>query len=190
MENDQDIISALSNGDEKVFEQLFRHYYKRLCNYACNILNDMDEAEECVQQMLVGVWEKRSGLSINTSVKSYLFKAVHNAALNRIRHGKVRKLYADDYIKTSSESTAPAQNLEKTELQNQIQQAIATLPEQCRLVFKLSRFENMKYAEIATHLGISVKTVENHMGKALKQMREQLKDYLPLLILLMPWPIN
>ncbi len=186
--SDQDIITALQKGDKKVFEMIFRHYYQRLCNYAGTILNDMDEAEESVQLVFLTAWEKRASNTITTSVKSYLYRAVHNAALNRIKHEKVKKLYADDYIKGTSPVFEQTQKeLEKSELQKEIQKAIALLPEQCRMVFKLSRFEDMKYSEIATHLNISVKTVENHMGKALKMMREQLKDYLPILLLLMPW---
>jgi RNA polymerase sigma-70 factor, ECF subfamily len=177
--SDQDIITALRKGDKQVFEMIFRHYYQRLCNYAGTILNDMDEAEECVQQVFLTVWEKRESNAISTSVKSYLYRAVYNSSLNRIKHEKVKQLYAQ---------TEKA--LEQSELQQEIQKAIALLPEQCRMVFKLSRFEDMKYSEIATHLNISVKTVENHMGKALKLMREQLKDYLPILLLLMPWLIR
>jgi RNA polymerase sigma-70 factor (family 1) len=186
LSNDQ--ISALQQGDEQVFEKIFRHYYQRLCNYAGSILNDMDEAEECVQQMFLNLWEKRSSVSVTTSLKSYLFRAVHNAALNRIKHGKVKQLYAEEYVRSTPQTIGHTdKELEKTELQKQISKAIAQLPEQCRMVFKLSRFENMKYQEIATHLNISVKTVENHMGKALKLMREQLKEYLPIIIALMPW---
>jgi RNA polymerase sigma-70 factor, ECF subfamily len=184
--SDQQILDALSQGDDKVYEKLFRHYYQRLCNYSCSLLNDMDEAEETVQQVFLGLWEKRDSLKINISLKSYLYRAVHNTALNRISHGKVKQLYADNYVKTTSDTHTESE-LERSELQKQIQQAISTLPEQCRMVFKLSRFEDMKYSEIATHLNISVKTVENHMGKALKLMREHLKDYLPFILICMPW---
>ncbi|MEP7264629.1 MAG: RNA polymerase sigma-70 factor, partial [Bacteroidota bacterium] len=151
--DDQQLIAALQQGDEQVYEKIFRHYYQRLCNYAGNILNDMDEAEESVQQVFLGLWEKRASLTISTSIKSYLYRSVHNSALNRIKHGKVKQLYADDYIKSNDEVFAHTEKeLEKSELQKQIQKAIATLPEQCRMVFKLSRFEEMKYSEIATHL--------------------------------------
>jgi RNA polymerase sigma-70 factor (family 1) len=188
VELNDDLISALQQGDEQVFEKIFKHYYQRLCSYANSILNDMDEAEECVQQMFLNLWEKKSAVTVTVSLKSYLYRAVHNAALNRIKHGKVRQLYADEYVRNTSEVTEHT-NLpfEKNELQVQISKAISQLPEQCRMVFKLSRFENMKYQEIADHLGISIKTVENHMGKALKIMREQLRDYLPVIIAIMSW---
>ncbi len=183
--SDNEIVKALHNSNEAVFEQLFKQYYQRLCTYAAGML-DADDAEEVVQQLFLNFWEKRLQLTISVSLKSYLYRAVHNACLNKIKQAKVRQLYAEEHIKT----TAPgyehtSQSLFKTELENQIHKAINTLPEQCRLVFKLSRFEEMKYAEIAEHLGISIKTVENHMGKALRIMREQLKEYLPVIALLL-----
>jgi RNA polymerase sigma-70 factor (ECF subfamily) len=185
--SDSEIIDSLRTGDEKVFEQLFRYYYQRLCNYACGILNDMDEAEETVQNVFLGVWEKRIVIEITTSLKSYLYRAIHNASLNKIKHGKIRQLYANEYAQqTSPVYEHTTQTVYKNELEKQIHAAINELPEQCRMVFKLSRFEEMKYSEIAEHLGISVKTVENHMGKALKMMRQQLKDYLPIILLLIP----
>lgn len=186
--NDKEIAVALRAGNENVFEQMFRLHYQRLCNYAAGILNDMDEAEEVVQQMFLHIWEKRSEIEISLSLKSYLYRAVHNTCLNRLKQNKVRKLYADEQLQNTDEASEhTSHTILKTELEKQIHKAINTLPEQCRIVFKLSRIEEMKYAEIATHLGISIKTVENHMGKALKLMREQLKDYLPVIMVLCSW---
>ena len=167
--------------DEKAFEELFRSYYQPLCQRAIMLLNDTDEAEETVQNVFISLWEKRREMEITISIRSYLYKSVRNASLNRIKHNKVRRQYAEEqqYLSSSMQVTEmPVQQ----ELQTQIQKAIERLPEQCRLVFKLSRFEDLKYSEIAEQLGISIKTVENQMGKALKIMREQLKDYLVLVI--------
>jgi RNA polymerase sigma-70 factor (family 1) len=167
--------------DETALETLFKELYQQLCNYSFSIVNDMDEAEEITQQVFVNIWEQREKLAV-TSYKSYLYRAVHNASLNKIKQAKVRKLYADDYAITAE--LHQSSNETKDELQKQITLAVQSLPEQCRMVFKLSRYEELKYAEIAEHLNISVKTVENHMGKALKILREKLKDYLPLLLLM------
>ena len=175
---------ALKSGDEKMFENVFRHYYGVLCNYAVSIINDQDDAEDIVQQTMIKIWEKRSMIELTTSLKSYLYRSVHNSALNRIKHGQVRKMYADDFRSNQNVSSAPAsQKIIHNELHNAISNAIESLPEQCRMVFKLSRFEELKYSEIADHLGISVKTVENHMGKALRLLRENLKDFMLYLIL-------
>ncbi len=183
---DKNIVDALRQGDEQVFETIFRTYYERLCNYANTILNDMDEAEEMVQGAFLTVWEKHDTLEIHTSVKSYLYRAVHNSCLNRVKHYKVRKTYGDS-VKNQTEllHDDASQDLIGSELDAIVANAIDSLPDQCRLVFKLSRFENLTYAEIAEQLGISVKTVENHMVKALKVLREKLKDYLPVLIWLL-----
>jgi len=183
---DKNIVDALRQGDEQVFETIFRTYYERLCNYANTILNDMDEAEEMVQSAFLTVWEKHDTLEIHTSVKSYLYRAVHNSCLNRVKHFKVRKTYGDS-VKNQTEllHDDASQDLIGSELDAIVANAIDSLPDQCRLVFKLSRFENLTYAEIAEQLGISVKTVENHMVKALKVLREKLKDYLPVLIWLL-----
>lgn len=183
---DRNIVEALRQGDEQVFETIFKTYYERLCNYANTILNDMDEAEEMVQGAFLTVWEKHDTLEIHTSVKSYLYRAVHNSCLNRVKHYKVRKTYGDS-VKNQTEllHDDASQDLIGSELDAIVANAIDSLPDQCKLVFKLSRFENLTYAEIAEQLGISVKTVENHMVKALKVLREKLKDYLPVLIWLL-----
>jgi RNA polymerase sigma-70 factor (family 1) len=168
--------------DEKAFEQLFRSYYQALCRSADLILNDPDEAEETVQNIFITLWQKRGQMEITTSIKSYLYRAVRNAALNRVKHHKVRMEYSREQ-EILAQSTMPSTHLSfHNELQEQIQQAIESLPGQCRLIFKLSRFEELKYSEIAEQLGISIKTVENQMGKALKILREKLKDYMVLII--------
>lgn len=180
---DTEILSSLRQGDQEVFEQIFRTYYERLCNYANTILNDMEEAEEMVQSAFVTVWEKHPSIEIHTSVKSYLYKAVYNSCLNRLKHYKVRMEH-DAHVKHTADiyTSDASQSLIKSELEEMTRRSIEALPPQCQTVFKLSRFENMTYVEIAEQLDISVKTVENHIARALKSLREDLKDYLPLLI--------
>lgn len=177
--DDRVLVTALQQSDIKMFETIFRHFYNPLCSYANGLLGDSDEAEDVVQQTLMAVWVKRTDLQINTSFKSYLYRAVHNRSLNKLRHSKVRSGYeADQLAVEPSLSESASSTLAGKELKQHITDVIEKLPEQCRLVFKLSRFEDMKYAEIAGHLDISVKTVENHMGKALRLLREHLREFL------------
>jgi RNA polymerase sigma-70 factor (ECF subfamily) len=180
------LLNTLRAGDITAFEMIFKTYYQPLCNYAYSFVQDRDEAEEIVQSTFLSVWEKREDLAIHTSVKPYLYAMVRNAALNVIKHEKVKQQHAAVEVAVAEKSTeSVTRTVMAAELEDRIYKALNKLPEQCRLVFKLSRFEELKYAEIADQLNISVKTVENQMGKALRIMREQLKDYLPLLIVLL-----
>jgi RNA polymerase sigma-70 factor (ECF subfamily) len=177
---------TLREGGTTAFEMLFRTYYQSLCNYAYSFLRDKEEAEEVVQSTFLLVWEKRGSLAIHTSVRPYLYAMVRNACLNVIKHDKIKQRHAGEELALAERShDSVAHAVASNELENRIRLAIEDLPEQCRMVFKLSRFEELKYAEIANQLNISVKTVENHMGKALKIMREKLRDYLPLVIVLL-----
>jgi RNA polymerase sigma-70 factor, ECF subfamily len=181
--DDKIAIEALRQGDRKVFDALFRAYYEPLCNYACAMSQgDMDEAQDIVQERFFKLWEKRAEIDITYSIKSYLYKMVYNACLNRIRHEKTKAKYKLHNAHFLDEN--PDYQLDTTsEIQNNVQRAIATLPDQCRHVFELNRFEELKYREIAEHLNISIKTVENHIGKALRLLREQLAEYIVSLIL-------
>jgi len=182
----QQLLNTLRAGDITAFEMIFKTYYQPLCNYAYTFVQDRDEAEEIVQSTFLSVWEKRADLAIHTGVKPYLYAMVRNAALNVIKHEKIKQQHASVEVAVAEKSVeSVTHTVMASELEDRIYKALNKLPEQCRLVFKLSRFEELKYAEIAEQLNISVKTVENQMGKALKIMREQLKDYLPLLIVLM-----
>jgi RNA polymerase sigma-70 factor, ECF subfamily len=179
------LFNTLRAGDITAFEMIFKTYYQPLCNYAYSFVQDRAEAEEIVQTTFLSVWEKRQDLAIHTGVKPYLYAMVRNAALNVIKHEKVKQQHAAVEMAVAERSIeSVTRTVMASELEDRIYKALNKLPEQCRLVFKLSRFEELKYAEIAEQLNISVKTVENQMGKALKIMREQLKDYLPLLLLL------
>lgn len=177
----------IREGDKVEFEKVFKLYYNPLCDYACTIIKDSDESEEIVQNIFFVIWSKKETLEISISLKSYLYRAVHNECLNKLKHSKVKLIYATDFKNniTTSGFDNVSENIDAKELNKKIQSALDSLPEQCGKVFRLSRFENLKYSEIATKLDISVKTVENHMGKALKIMRDNLKDYLMLLIWLL-----
>ncbi|MDR6197957.1 RNA polymerase sigma-70 factor [Siphonobacter sp. SORGH_AS_0500] len=182
---DQQFLEAIRTGNERTFELLFRQQYSPLCQYGFSFLKDWDDAEEVVQAMFLAFWEKRDSLVITTSLKSYLYRAVHNRCLNRIKHLSVQAEY-QSYVQADGSDVyqSPVQELMASELDIQLQRAIERLPEQCRLIFMMSRFEELKYQEIADQLGLSIKTVENQIGKALRILRTELADYLPLLILL------
>jgi len=183
---DKNILAGLQAGNEQVFELFFRNYYERLCNYANTILNDMDEAEEIVQNAFLAMWEKRESIEVHTSLKSYLYRSVYNSSLNHVKHLKVRRKHDERLLQNSNAlHDSAAAPLLHNELETLAKNAIDQLPPQCQMVFKLSRFENLTYAEIASQMQISVKTVENHMMKALKVLREKLKEYLPLIIWLL-----
>jgi RNA polymerase sigma-70 factor (ECF subfamily) len=183
--------ALLKTGDITAFEMLFRTYYQPLCNYAYTFVQNRDEAEEIVQSTFLSVWEKRENLEIRTTVKPYLYAMVRNACLNVLKHEKIKQQHAAVELAVAEKSVeSVTRTVMASELETRIYEAMEKLPQQCRLIFKLSRFEELKYSEIAEQLDLSVKTVENQMGKALKIMREQLKDYLPLLIVLMNGFLN
>ena len=182
----EQIASLLVVRDEAAFELVFKTHYKNLYAYALTILKDEDEAEETVQQVFFKLWERSEQLNIEGPIAAYLYRAVHNESLNFLKHQKVKqahRLHVAYSMKNKSEQ--PQAKMISKELEGKFREALNELPEQCRTVFQLSRFENMKYKEIAEKLQISVKTVENHMGKALKLLRTQLIDFLPLLFLLL-----
>ena len=183
LENES-IGTLLAQKDETAFEQVFKTHFKRLHAYAFTILRDEVEAEEIVQQVFFKLWERNENLSLSGSVSAYLYRAVHNESLNYLKHQKVRsnhQLHVAYSMKNEVEH--PAKKVMAGELEKKIHTALNELPEQCRTIFQMSRFDELKYREIADKLGISIKTVENHMGKALKLLREKLVDFLIFILL-------
>ncbi len=183
---DEQIALLLAKKDEAAFEEVFKTHYKNLHAYAFTMLKDQDDAEEMVQQVFFKLWERSEYLSFSGPIAAYLYRAVHNESLNFLKHQKVKtshQLHVAYSMKNKSEQAHG--KITSKELENKFREALNELPEQCRTVFQLSRFEDMKYKEIADRLNISIKTVENHMVKALKLLRAKLVDFLTLLIILL-----
>jgi RNA polymerase sigma-70 factor, ECF subfamily len=183
---DEQIALLLTKRNEAAFEQVFKTHYKNLHAYAFAMLKDEDDAEEMVQQVFFKLWERSEHLSLSGPIAAYLYRAVHNESLNFLKHQKVKaghQMHVAYSMKNKSDQSHG--RILSKELENKFRHALNELPEQCRTVFQLSRFEDMKYKEIADKLDISVKTVENHMGKALKLLRSKLVDFLPLLLILL-----
>lgn len=174
-------FAPIAAGDRHAFEALFRLHYRPLCAFAMGYLKDGDQAEDIVQDLFFRLWLDREKVNITTSVKAYLYASVRNRCLNAVKAGtKVRALNEEVDDQQQEEERSEDEHAERIA---RVQAAIEALPEERRKVFKLSRYEGLKYHEIATRLGISVKTVENQMGSALKTLRIELKDLMPLL----PW---
>lgn len=173
--------------DEESFEAVFKTYFKALHAYASAILEESEAAEEIVQSVFLKLWEKRETLEINSSLKAYLYRAVYHDSLNHINHQKVKRKHWDHahYEMTQGKPEQVGEQIkgQENELYEAFQLAMDKLPEKCRMVFNLSRFEELKYQEIADRLDISIKTVEAHMGKALKTLRVELAEFLPLLLM-------
>lgn len=165
------------------FEKLFKELFKPLCAFALKYVPDLDDAKGIVHEVFVSVWEKFDSVQKNENInlKSYLYTAVKNRCLNYLRDRK--KLVSLEQASTH-EGQQESTNLEAAELELKIENAIASLPEKCREVFELNRKEGLKYAQIAEQLGISLKTVEAQMSKALTVMREHLSEFLSLIFFL------
>jgi len=184
--NSTGILPTSDQGVEDLFERVFKSHFKSLHAYACTIIRDAEPAEEIVQNVFLKLWEKKAEITIRENTSAYLYRAVHNESLNYLRHLKVRSDYQSYAMRQhkQTEQEKPAEKVVMGELEKKLEIALRELPEQCRTIFQLSRFEDLKYKEIADRLGLSVKTIENQMGKALKLLRLKLVDFLTTIILL------
>ncbi len=191
------LIADIRNGKHEAYEYLFATYYPRLHNYALRFLADGDAVGDIIQDCFMKLWEKRGELILQ-SVGALLFRMVRNQCLNYLRHKALEdsewlqslnledhseRLYSTDFLDD------PDQELLFQELKRQVEQTLDALPERSRQIFTMSRFDGMKNREIAEELGISVKVVERHIGRALKMFRRQLRNVQPLdvRLILMAW---
>ncbi len=180
----------LDRDNEAAFEKIFKKHFKGLHSYACTLVRDAIMAEEIVQNIFCRLWEKEEHILIRESIAGYLYRSVYNESLNYLKHLKVREAYQSYAMQQEHAVNNTSQQLELKELEGRLEKALNELPEKCRTIFQMSRFEELRYQEIADRLDLPVKTIENQMGKALKLLRIKLADFLPasvILLLLTCW---
>ncbi len=175
--SDKDLISFLQQDDRRGIEIIFKQYHKRLFKFVFHIIKQHGTSEDIVLEVFSNLWKVRHNLNENVAIKPYLYKAAKNRALNKLRKEDRNQLMAEFPENIHELAMDTNQIIEAKELKHKIRVAINLLPPKCQLIFKLSRFEDMTYAEIAEHLDISIKTVENQMIKALKTIRKYLEAY-------------
>lgn len=175
------LLSAVQRGDQKAFDTLFRRYYPMLCAYGHRFV-ELEDAEEIVEDSLLWIWENRETLVIESSLNSYLFKMVYRRALNKLAHIDATQRADTRFYEEMQEMLQDTDYYQIEELAKRIEDAVATLPESYREAFVMHRFRDMSYKEIAETLGVSPKTIDYRIQQALKQLRMDLKDYLPLLL--------
>ncbi len=176
--SDEKWIKLLQTDSNKAIDLLFRAYYGELCRAVYRIVPNKNVAEDLTQEVFYELWKKKDNLIIKSTVKGYLKRSAINKSLNYVRDQKMKFDDADEgEIELKDSKHSPQQKLEAADLQKVIDKAIDSLPEKCRVIFVLSRFEALSYQEIANSLGISIKTVENQISKALKILRVKLAPY-------------
>jgi RNA polymerase sigma-70 factor, ECF subfamily len=177
---------APGNKISNKYEEMFRTYFSSLCYFARKYIADFDTCKEIVHTVFVNIWEKRDEFDFDKPVKSYLFTAVYNRCMNHIRdQKKFVNDESEDLTLIQDGSSIQSDVMQAAELETRIWRVINSLPQACRKIFILNRFDGKKYAEIASELNISVKTVETQMSKALKILRDHLIDYIHSLIFIL-----
>lgn len=186
------IIDKLKQGDEKAFQYIYDCHYVLLCRFAYQLLNDSSLAEEIVDDTIFYLWEHRAELEITHSIRAYLMRAVRNRCLNELNSLSHRtELRFSSFMLPENvdflnnvfvEDDHPLGMLLDRELEEKLSQCIENLPQECRTVFKKSRFEQKKYEEIATELNISVNTVKYHIKNAIASLQTNMGSYLKLFI--------
>jgi RNA polymerase sigma-70 factor (ECF subfamily) len=171
---------------EQAFKDLFKAHYQELYRYAFSMTRDKPLAEEKVSDAFFKLWNKKDAFPPKATLIGYLYSSVYHACLDHWKHEKIKMKY-EMHVKThASKNVAPGEASNRAELndfQEKLQESLASLPEQCRTIFHLSRTEELTYQEIAIRLRLSIKTVETQMGRALRRLRISMKDFLPLLII-------
>lgn len=186
------LIKKLRKGDERAFRLLYDRHYMLLCRFANQLLNNVALAEEVVDDVIFYLWEHRQEVEIRYSIRAYLMRAVRNRCLNELQLQSHREeLHISSFLSPESmdfldslfvDNKQPLGMLLEQELEEELKRSIDELPLECRKVFYKSRFEQKKYEEIATELGISVNTVKYHIKNALAFLQRRLGNYLKLLI--------
>ncbi len=166
----------IANNDAKEFKKMFEHYYEPLVEYACYYVGDQDTAENIAQDVFVNIWKNRQKIKLKKTLKIYLFSAIKKTALRAIRDRNTRNKYFTSLSSEIEMSESPNDNVIIKELESAIENAINQLPEKGRLIFCMNRFDGLTYVEIADILGISVKTVETHMFRALQFLRKNISQ--------------
>lgn len=178
------IEHRIKMGDEQAFELLYRRYFVRLCAFANKFLSDPQTSEEVVQDVFLKLWENRSMLRSEGSVKSFLFQSVHNKSLNLLAHQKVANHYSEMIraVYSKPEEFDVLESLMAKELNLRIGTIINDLAPECKKIFLMSRADGKKHHEIAEELNISIKTVETQINRALKKFRAELADYMAIIL--------
>ncbi len=180
-------MDSLKRGEQIGLKNIFNHYYKYLWVTASNYVVDQNVAKDITQDVFYELWKKRESINVQTSLKAYLRRAVVNRSLNKIKSDKKYSFGDEGMDEGQADTSSDLQGkIEASELQQVINSAIESLPEKCRMVFSLSRFESLSHQEISEQLGISKKTIENQMTKALKIIRQAVRKYgiSPVLLLI------
>lgn len=183
---EKELLEKINEGNIKAFEELFRLYYDRLLKFIWGYVNSEAIAEELVQELFTRIWEKKEGLHIEVSLRTYLFQSARNISIDYLRHQKVERSWEDEkkaLHMNKSFSNGVDKKLHNKMLLDEIEKAIKSLPERRRLVFILSRFNDMSHKEIAEFMDISVYTVETQIGRALHTLRKRFSHLLAHVII-------
>jgi RNA polymerase sigma-70 factor (ECF subfamily) len=178
-QRDRQWVREIRKSDRKAFEQLFRAYVDPLYAFAAEHVEDQSAAEDIVQDVFCDLWERRADWEPDGTVKAYLYRAVRNTALDRLDRRQVREDWKEEEKEEGRPrfGTGPADALRQDELRRALEDAVEDLPSQQKLVYRLAHRHGLSYREIASALGIARKTVENHMGRALRSLRSQLAEH-------------
>jgi RNA polymerase sigma-70 factor (ECF subfamily) len=177
---DSEWARKIRAGDTHAFENLFRKYYKLLYYYIWSYVKNAQIAEDIVQDVFLKIWLNRKTLHISSSVKSYLYTAVKNRALDNIKRTKIVSSVAVDIATSESFTKTPGDELNDQEIITAVHKTIDELPKRCRQIFKMKKYDGLSYTEIADILEISTNTVQTQMTRAFKYLRKHLSNFFPI----------
>ena len=184
---DFELYSRMKKGDREAFNALFLKYYSVLCAFGKYYVS-MEDAEEIVQDIMVWLWENREYQVVEISLRSYLFKSVKNKCLALIDKNQTKRRFCEHMLATEMQGVFEDPDFYiAEELMNQIEKTVSQMPETYRVAFEMSRYQDMTYKEIAEELDVSAKVVDYRIQQALKILRIELKDYLPLITVIFPY---
>lgn len=178
------IWKKIREKDQGIFERYYKEHFKSFFIMAYKYVKDQSQAEEIVNDVFLKLWEDGNSINIESSLKSYIYRAIINRSINALQKNKREMSHQAD-ISVFPDEGYELRLIEENELKIRLYAAIDQLPEQCRKVFEMSRFDELKQQEIADKLGISIKTVKNHITIALKQLSKSLENYWILLVLIL-----
>lgn len=186
--DDNNILIRLREGDKKALTILYNNYWRPLYISSFNLLKDKEVCEEIIQDVFIEIWNKRADIQIKVSLKSYLYACVRYKVFAEFRKSKDLPIALYEDLNNRFQYTSPETQMMHEELKQQVSLVVESLPEKCKLVFKLSRIEQLSHKEISEQLNVSTKTIENHITKALKILRLSLGNVMSIELILSFFP--